>query len=285
MVDKHVKIVSPAKINLFLRVVGKRKDGYHEIESLMCPVSLCDTVSLRLGGKGVRIECQAPGVPEDETNLACQAAHLFFERLGKRAGVFIGIDKKIPAGAGLGGGSSNAAAVLVGLNQLADKPFLKQELARMGSQLGADVAFFVYGVPALATGIGEKIEPVSGLFSHHLIIVFPGFGVSTALVYKKCNLALTRCEKIHNVPDLTGDSGIVENLLCNDLETAAIAEHPEIETVGQALLKANAAGVLMSGSGSAVFGLFREKAHAEKAKDRVLDGHACWEAFVCQMLV
>lgn len=279
-----LEISSPAKVNLFLRVCGKRDDGYHEIESLMHPVSLSDNVLLEPGGKGVEIRCPASDAPEDDSNLASRAAQLFYESLGRKAGLSIRLEKRIPIGAGLGGGSSNAAAVLKGLNVLEDSPFSTAQLAAMGARLGADVPFFVYGKPALATGFGEKITPFDCMYLHYMVIVYPGFAASTARVYKKCNLALTRCKKIHRVPDLTGGLRAVEDLLCNDLEEPAMALYPEITGVKAAFLETGAKGALMSGSGSSVFGLYDSRAQAVAAQERLREINSRWSVFLCRML-
>ncbi len=284
-VNNRMEITSPAKVNLFLRICGKRADGYHEIESLMCPAGLCDTLTMELGGKGIRLSCPASGIPEDETNLAHKAAALFFREYGHEPGLSMILEKRIPAGAGLGGGSGNAASVLLGLNTLLSSPFSLEALAEMGARIGADVPFFVHGKPAWVTGIGEHIEPVTGLYPHHLVIVFPGFESSTARVYKKCNLALTRCKKIHRVPVLTGDPTYVEDLLCNDLEIPALSEYPDIMKAREVMKETQASGVLMSGSGSSVFGVFREQAEAEETKNFLKSKYSQWQVFSCRLLV
>ncbi|MBI9077232.1 MAG: 4-(cytidine 5'-diphospho)-2-C-methyl-D-erythritol kinase [Desulfatibacillum sp.] len=284
MADR-MEIISPAKVNLTLRICGKRPDGYHEIESLMCPISLWDTVTLEPGGQGVRVRCNTPGIPQDETNLAHRAATLFFQEFGPGPGLLITLDKKIPAGAGLGGGSSNAASVLQGLNTLLGEPFSLENLAAMGARIGSDVPFFVYGRPAWITGTGEGIDLVTGLYPHHIVVVFPAIEASTARVYKKCNLALTRCKKIHRVPVLTGDQSYIEGLLCNDLERPALEEYPGIDDARKALLQTEAKGVLMSGSGSSVFGLFREHAGARETRLSLERQHPDWQVFSCQLIV
>ncbi len=184
-----------------------------------------------------------------------------------------------------GGGSSNAAAVLQGLNRLAGEPFALENLAAMGKRLGSDIPFFVHGSPAVVSGVGDEIAPVFGLFAHHLVIVYPGFESSTARVYKKCNLALTRCKKLHTVPVLTGDPAYVEGLLCNDLEAPAAQESPGIHSVRAALENTGTDKVLMSGSGSSVFALFRHESAAERVRDQIGRDHDTWQVFACRMLV
>ncbi|SHK70080.1 4-diphosphocytidyl-2-C-methyl-D-erythritol kinase [Desulfatibacillum alkenivorans DSM 16219] len=281
----RLEIASPAKVNLTLRICGRRDDGFHEIESLMAPISLSDRVILEAGGSGIRIRCDAPGIPEDEANLAWRAADLFFKESGSGPGLSITLEKNIPAGAGLGGGSGNAASVLNGLNTLLGRPFSLEKLADMGARIGSDVPFFVYGKPAWITSVGEAIDLVRGLYPHHLVVVFPGIEASTAKVYKKCNLALTRCKKIHRVPDLTGDPAYVEGLLCNDLERPALEEYPGIGKAKDALSQTQALGVLMSGSGSSVFGLFRQEAEAVETRRTLESKHPGWRVFSCRLLV
>jgi 4-diphosphocytidyl-2-C-methyl-D-erythritol kinase len=190
-----MKILSPAKINLFLQVIGKRPDGYHELFSLMCCVDLFDTVFLRFGLKNIQIESSHPQIPLDDTNLAHRAAAVFFKALNVNEGLKIFIDKSIPVAAGLGGGSSNAASVLKGLNEHYGHPFSRNQLRSMGLGLGADVPFFLFGKPALVSGIGEKLESYAGPLPFHVVVVYPGFKVSTGEVFQNLNLGLTKCEK------------------------------------------------------------------------------------------
>jgi 4-diphosphocytidyl-2-C-methyl-D-erythritol kinase len=190
-----MKILSPAKINLFLQVTGKRPDGYHELFSLMCCVTLCDTIYLQFGTEKIQIESSHPQIPLDQTNLAHKAAALFLNALGAAEGVKITIEKSIPLAAGLGGGSSNAASVLKGLNQHYGLPFSRDRLMSMGLGLGADVPFLLFQKPALASGIGVRLEAYSDPLPYRVIIVDPGFGVSTAEVFQNLNLRLTKCKK------------------------------------------------------------------------------------------
>ena len=162
-----IELESPAKVNLFLKVTGKRPDSYHDLVSLMCCIGLHDRIVLRPGTASVAVTCSYPGVPEDGRNLAARAAELFYKRYPCRDRVAIEIEKKIPVGAGLGGGSSNAAAVLGGLNDHYGRPVSTGELIRLGALLGADVPFFLFGGPALATGIGDHLSAYSGLDRRH----------------------------------------------------------------------------------------------------------------------
>jgi 4-diphosphocytidyl-2-C-methyl-D-erythritol kinase len=277
-----MKILSPAKINLFLQVTGKREDGYHELFSLMCCVDLFDTIFLQFGLKNIRIESSHPQIPLDDTNLAHRAAAVFFQALNVNEGLKICIDKSIPVAGGLGGGSSNAASVLKGLNQHYGYPFSRNQLMSLGLGLGADVPFFLFGKPALASGIGEKLEAYPGSLPFHIVLVYPGFKVSTREVFQNLNLGLTKCEKkikrFFSIK-IGFDPGLH---LCNDLEIVTASEYPVITSIKEQLLIQGASGVLMSGSGPTVFGLFSDSHTAERAKQAIGE-NTRWDAFVCNI--
>jgi len=257
-------IPSPAKINLFLKVVGRRPDGYHEIITLLSRVSLFDTVSLSFDQPSISVDCSHPGVPEDRSNLAYQAASLFFNALSIRDGVAIFIDKVIPVAAGLGGGSSNAAAVLMGLNQRYGFPFSDGELMEIALKVGADVPFFLFKHAAVARGIGDDLEVYGDLPPFSVVLVCPGFEVSTDWVYRNLNLGLTNCEK--NLKNYHfKDFSKIKGILCNDLEQVTIEKFPVIKTIKRGLLDLGAEIALMSGSGPSVFGLFKDAQQAAKA--------------------
>ena len=277
-----MKILSPAKINLFLQVTGKRPDGYHELFSLMCCVDLFDTIHLQFGPQNIRIESSHPKIPLDHTNLAHRAAAVFFRALNVRDGLKIFIDKSIPVAAGLGGGSSNAASVLLGLNQYYGYPFSRKQLMSMGLGLGADVPFFLFGKPALASGIGEKLVAYPGSLPFHIVVVYPGFEVSTGEVFQNLNLGLTKCKKkIKRLfsTKIDFDPGLH---LCNDLETVTASDYPVITSIKEQLLTWGAMGALMSGSGSTVFGLFSDSHTAERAK-QVMGENTRWDVFACKI--
>jgi len=278
-----MKILSPAKINLFLQVLGKRSDGYHDLMTLMCCIGLYDTISLNFGVKDIAVSCHHHVVPEDDTNLAFGAARLFFKTLNKNEGVKINIQKQIPVGAGLGGGSSNAAAVFLGLNRYYGYPFSKEELMSMGLSLGADVPFFIFQRPAIATGIGEKLEAYQNLKNLKILLVFPGFSVSTADVYKKLNLGLTKCKKKLKSFLLNKQRFDPRYHLCNDLEAVTASEYPVIKTVKKALLSQGALGALMTGSGPTIFGLFSDSNAALKASQALFRTHK-WEMHLADMI-
>lgn len=289
-----MKIQSHAKVNLWLHVTGKREDGYHTLNTLMCRIGLCDTIVLEPGGSGIRVSCDYPGVPEDAGNLVYRAADLFYSRLGKRTGLAIAIEKKIPVGAGLGGGSSNAAAVLFGLNRFHDAPFSVAELREMGLSIGADVPFFIEGKAALATGVGEVLTPFTGITPWKVLLVYPGFSVSTARVFKNLKFDLTKVEKkikgssLNNGGSQNPSVGVFDPArhLRNDLEPVTARMHPGIHDVKRAIRRSGAAGSLMSGSGSAVFGLFSDGGMAEKAATLLSDqGNPGWKVYLTDLVL
>ena len=278
-----MKIFSPAKINLFLQVLGKRPDGYHDLMSLMCCIGLYDTVSLTFGVKKIAVSCHHPGVPEDDKNLAFGAAHLFLKTLKKNEGVKIIIQKRIPVAAGLGGGSSNAAAVFLGLNRYYGYPFSTEELMSMGLSIGADVPFFIFQKPAIASGIGEKLEAYQNLKNLKILLVFPDFSVSTADVYKKLNLGLTKCKKKLKSFLLNEQRFDPRCHLCNDLEAVTASKYPVINTIKEALLNHGALGALMTGSGPTIFGLFSDSNAASRASQALFRIHK-WETHLADMI-
>lgn len=270
-----MQLYARAKVNLHLRVTGKRADGYHEIQSLMCPIALADLVILSPGppGIGVSVAGGDGSVPETEENLAWKAASLFFKKLGKRPYLKIHIEKKIPAAAGLGGGSSNAAVVLKGLNRLHGNPFSLDELKNLALLLGADVPFFLGEGAAWAEGIGEVLKPVRNLKIYPLLLIKPPVGLSTAEVYKNLKWGLTKKGiKIKN-PHFEGE--VIDPLcwLHNDLEAVAARMCPDVEASRKIMEGLGAKGVLMSGSGPTVFGLFEEMDLAERACSLLQGAH------------
>jgi len=277
-------IPSPAKINLFLKVVGRRPDGYHEIITLLSKISLFDTVLLSFDQPSISVECSHPRVPEDKNNLAYRAASLFFDALSIQEGVGIFIDKQIPVAAGLGGGSSNAAVVLMGLNQYYEFPFSNKELMEIGLKVGADVPFFLFRHVAIARGIGDDLEVYEGLPPLSVVLVCPRFEVPTVWVYKNLNLRLTNCEKNYKKRFLNQDFSRVKHFLCNDLEQVTIGKFPEIKSIKRALLDLGAEIALMSGSGPSVFGLFKDAQQATKANHRIRH-LGRWNTFLVDLLL
>jgi len=251
---RSITLKAPAKINLCLSVLGRRPDGYHDVEMLMQMVGLYDEVTVAAQGSGVRISCDSDAIPPGEDNIAWKAGHALLKRAGSGTGLSITIRKAIPVAAGLGGGSSDAAAVLAAANEVLGIGLNREELAEIGAKLGMDVPFFFYGPTALAKGRGERLTELPPMPKMQILLVNPGFETSTAWVYKNLNLRLTKkvdCNKILRLTVRNIASG-----LHNDLETVTAAAHPEIDTIRQSLLEQGATGVLMSGSGPTVFGIF-----------------------------
>lgn len=276
-------IPSPAKINLFLKVVGKRPDGYHEIITLLSRIGLFDTVVLSFNQSATSVECAHPKVPEDRSNLAHRAAVLFFDALSVHDGVAIFIDKVIPVAAGLGGGSSNAAAVLMGLNQHYGLPLTDGKVMEIALKVGADVPFFVFRHSAIARGIGDHLEIYKDLPPLSVVLVRPLFEVSTGWVYKNLNLGLTNCEKSIKNRYFEQDFSRVTDFLCNDLEQVTIRKFPEIKIIKQALLDVGAETALMTGSGPSVFGLFKDGHQAAEAFHSIRH-RGRWDTFLVELL-
>jgi len=279
-----MRLFSPAKINLFLQILGQRADGYHELRTLMCCVGLFDTISIDFEGAEISASCSHPLVPQDQRNLACRAAHAFLAKIQRKTGVRIAIEKQIPVGAGLGGGSSNAAAVLLGLNRHFGEPLSRAALRELGLKIGADVPFFVDRKPALASGVGEILKPYIGLKPTPVLLIYPGFSISTAEMFRIINLRLTNCAKKIKVFTFKDREFDIRRHLHNDFEKVAQEKFPEIGAVKQALLKQGALGALMSGSGSAVYGLFRDRNTAAKACSD-LRRHEKWQLFLTDLLL
>jgi 4-diphosphocytidyl-2-C-methyl-D-erythritol kinase len=271
-----VKIRAPAKINVGLRVLGKRIDGYHLIDTIMVPVSLYDEIHItKVAQKGgdarnpLRVTCDNPEVPSGAGNLAYRAAELILKGMNIDQPVKIHIEKKIPIGAGLGGGSSNAAATLIGLNRLFRLHHSPQHLKKLGLSLGADVPFFIEARPARARGIGERLTPIKYLPRNWAVIVYPGFPVATGLVYRNLQPKLTKHMSNTSIISSLEKQFGQRRLLVNDLEAVTLARYPRINCLKQKLIDAGAAGALMSGSGSAVFGLFDSRGNAARALSRL----------------
>jgi len=279
-----MKIHSPAKINLFLKITGKRPDGYHDLITLMCCIDLYDTISIAFNTKKISVICNNPKIPEDKTNIAHSAATLFLKSLNKQECVEICITKNIPVGAGLGGGSSNAASVLLGLNHYYGSPFSQEELMSMGQSIGADVPFFIFKKPAIASGIGENLEAYEGLTPYKILLIYPGFSVSTTKVYNNFNLGLTKIKKKHNFHLSKNQEFNIKYHLYNDLEKVTASWYPDIIAVKEALLRHGARGALMTGSGPTIFGLFSNTEKAQSA-NYSLSKNKKWQLFLADMLV
>jgi 4-diphosphocytidyl-2-C-methyl-D-erythritol kinase len=253
----EITVLAPAKINLCLSVLGRRPDGYHDVEMLMQMVGLYDEVRVSLGGAGISVACNAGSVPSGEGNIAWKAAAAMLGRSGSAAGIAVSIRKAIPAAAGLGGGSSDAAAVLAAANKLLGTGLGREELSELGAGIGMDVPFFFHGPLALARGRGERLTRLAPLSRFWVLLVNPGFETSTAWVYKNLNLRLTKNVDCNKIARLTVRNMAAE--LHNDLETVTAAAHPVIRRIEEELLARGAMGARMTGSGPTVFGIFENE--------------------------
>lgn len=272
-IGEELKIQAPAKVNLFLEVLGKRKDGFHEVRSLMQPVSLFDTLRIKAEEKGPTLRC--PGRPEleNESNLILKAVRLLEKELNRPLPFSILLRKKIPLGSGLGGGSSDAAATLVGINHLLGRPIPPARLRALAGKLGSDVPFFLIGGTALVSGRGEKITPWPDFPNYWYVFIFPAFSISTAWAYSQIKFPLTVKKKSINLKKLKLEGLRSEKEgLFNDLEAAVIPTYPEIAKMKAALLDEGCLKALMSGSGSVVFGIWEREAPARKAWQRLKAG-------------
>jgi 4-diphosphocytidyl-2-C-methyl-D-erythritol kinase len=256
---------SPAKVNLFLKVLSKRADGYHNISSLVSPISLFDVMHIRERDDGqVVVRDDKALLPEGNGNTIYRAAMLMKRVFRIDRGVEVFVEKRIPIGAGLGGPSSNAATVIKGLDSLWRLSLDAKTLMALGARIGADVPLFVYGGPCLIAGIGEKVTP---LFLPHLwlVIVYPGVVLKTGDVYEGLNFVLTKGENEVTLATKVETIYDVARLLENDLEKVGIPLCPIIRSIKEKLVAAGAVGALMSGSGSSAFGLFENREAAERA--------------------
>ena len=248
-----MKFTAPAKINLSLEVRRKREDGFHEIESLMVPVSLADILEIETGGAGIAFSCSDASLPVDDTNLVVRAAKLFLERQKISTGVKIQLEKQIPHGAGLGGGSSDAATTLIGLDRIFDTKLDTLALAGMSAELGSDIPFFVYQSAAVCRGRGEIVTPVGFPLRLPLLLLKPPFGVPTPWAYRQW----------HDSSELPGVSYAAQEFpwgrLVNDLERPVFEKYIFLAVLKRWLLaQPEVDGALMSGSGSTTFAVLRD---------------------------
>ncbi|MBW2147521.1 MAG: 4-(cytidine 5'-diphospho)-2-C-methyl-D-erythritol kinase [Deltaproteobacteria bacterium] len=280
--QSSIVVWPPAKINLRLEVLGRRPDGYHDILSIMQQVDLCDRIEIHPADKGIHVHCEGADLPEGEGNLVYEAARLLAEKTPKACGVAIHLQKRIPLAAGLGGGSSDAAAVLKILNKLWDIELPPAELMRLGLSLGADVPFFLFGSEAVARGVGEVLRPLPAqLPSWTYVLVDPGFPVSAAWAYQSLKMELTQPKTGINIKKIFDIIFPVKHWLINDLEAAVILKYPVIQIIKETLLQLGAEGTLMSGSGPTVFGVFASRAGALRAAEAIR-GNQQWDVFVAR---
>lgn len=267
---KTIKLNAYAKINLSLDVLRRKSNGYHELAMIMQQISLKDIVTIKENNTNkVEIKCNNPNVPTDSKNIAHKAATLLSERYNKNIGITIDIEKNIPIAAGLAGGSTNAAAVLKGLNEIWNLNLTTQELMDISLELGSDIPFCIMGGTALAKGIGEELTPLKSFKDKHILLVNPDLPVSTADVYKGLDIC--------NIKDRPDTDLLIEAIELNDeyklaqnmknvLESVTIKQLPIIEEIKNMITDQGAIGSLMSGSGATVFGIFKDEVSLEKCK-------------------
>jgi len=270
---------SPAKVNLRLEILKRREDGYHELRTLLQKISLHDTLHFSLKKeKGVSINTDHPKLPIGKDNLVYKAAQSMLKVSDYKGGVCIEIEKRIPLGAGLGGGSSNAATALKALNQLLKMDLSKRELMEMGLEIGADVPFFFLEGAALGLGIGERLKKIK-LPILYFVLIYPNYEVSTRWAYQ--NFVLTN-QRIHfNLHKFLETPEGISRILLNHLEEVVSKKYPQIDVMKKILFSAGALGSLMTGSGPTVFGLFPEGKSAAGAYEKIrkLVGRKGWVVF------
>lgn len=278
---KSFTLPSFAKINLNLRVLGKRPDGFHELFTVFQTVSLHDSLSFS-ENEDIRLTCDDTSIPTDQRNLVVKAANLLKERSGIRLGVSLHLKKRIPAPGGLGGGSSNAAIALIGLSKLWKLDLSADDLQTMACELGSDVPYFLIGGTAIGSGRGTQIEPIEDLQVPHLLIVTPNVRVSTPDAFKSLdapNLTTSDAERILIVCRFEARKlDLLQSVLTNDMEPAVFAAYPEIERVKHTLLRLGAVGAMMSGSGASVFAVF-DKEETRQTALKALGNEANWRKF------
>jgi len=265
-------LFAPAKINYLLDVIGKRPDGYHELRMIMQRVNLCDKICLTLNNShDIRVICDSKGVPDGAGNIAWKAARALLDRTQSVCGVSIIITKNIPVAAGLGGGSSDAASVLMGMNELLHLGLTEKDLMEVGCTLGADVPFFIFKNSALAEGVGEKLTALPDMPKCLILLVNPGIHVSTAWVYR--SLQLTNRGELNKLPRIFTSVEQIVSILSNDLESVTIPAFPVIADIKSRLMELGAIGSMMSGSGPTVFGIFKSFEAAEVARREISKGN------------
>lgn len=279
MSDKSIRFKTPAKINTFLFIQSKRDDGYHDLVMDLIPISLFDEIELKPTSFGqVNLSSNLPDVPQEE-NLVVKAIRLLEKESGKAISLDVHLHKTIPSGAGLGGGSGNAAGTLVKVNQLFQLNIPEQRLAQLAVQLGADVPFFINPRPSLAKGIGDLLTELSHFDPLKLILIFPNFSISTGLAYSICRKS-GRSECLHHyLPSEFREL----NPDINDFWIPLSKKFPALETCRQSMVDQGAVFTGLSGSGSTVFGIFDCEKTREEAFE-ALKPHPSWKVFKCNTL-
>jgi 4-diphosphocytidyl-2-C-methyl-D-erythritol kinase len=286
-----IELTAPAKVNLYLRVLNKRKDSYHNILTLFERISLADEIKISKTSKGIAFSSDVFITEDEKDNLAYKAAKLILGRMKVRSGVKIEIKKRIPIAAGLGGGSSDAASVLVGINKLFRLGLRRDELISLAKKLGSDVPFFVLDTPyAIGKGRGDKLEKVNLRLRLWHLLIYPGFKVSTQDIYDAFDFALTR--KYYDVkmgsPLANAfDLGVLESMLYNELEDIVVSKKPGISIVIERLASSLGKKAIVSGSGPSVFCLYETRREAIAAKEKLLNSSPAaerkdWQIFIAK---
>ncbi len=302
---KSTIVKAPAKVNLYLDVINKRGDGYHNIETIYEKIDLCDWIKVSVIPRGIKLApfgCEVPEGCENSAllnnvnNTAYRAAKLLCERYNLRCGFKIELDKRIPIASGLGGGSSDAAAVLLSICNLLNIKIEKQALLKLAAEIGADVPFFASGYNrAFATGIGEKLSPLKQNQNMYFLLVVPGIKISTKSVYASLrtridgdyipvNLNLTKKRRdvsmlCHNLKNLAVYN--IKDILFNKLEEVVLPSYPVLHDIKKALKKTGAEGIIVSGSGSAVYGVFQSRKEAMRAESKLMK-KGNWQLFLAR---
>ena len=286
-----MKLKSPCKVNLILNILGKRADGFHELETVMHPVNLFDEMDFARVPSGFHLTCSDPTLPTDAGNLVHRAAMLFFQKTEIHDGVRIHLEKKIPLAAGLGGGSGNAATTLLGLNELFGKPLSAPALHDIAAGLGSDIPFFLQSKPGLGTGRGEKIQSLDffpAMKGAAFVLIHPGFGISTPWAYQNLarfpaalNGTPGRAQKLISLLQ-TADLRTAGREFYNSLEAPALDKYPLLTLFQEFLRENGAAATLMSGSGSTTFAIAENPAAAQQLaeKFKAKFGETYWVAVV-----
>lgn len=274
---ESVRLTAPAKVNLILRILDRRPDGYHNLWSLMQTVGLPDDLTVRLNPahRDVRLRCNLPDLPTDGRNLVVKAAEALRTASGRAEGLEIDLQKTIPMGGGLGGGSSNAAATLLAVNQVLGLDWSTAKLAEIGAQLGSDVPFFLYAPSGFISGKGEAVQPTTIKGSRWLLLVNPGFGINTGWAYQQLAERRSGLRPLSDAHQRLARRGTLtwEELLPlmeNDFEAALAESHPALGELKGELLTAGAEAAMLSGSGATVFGVFADEAAARQALPKLM---------------
>jgi 4-diphosphocytidyl-2-C-methyl-D-erythritol kinase len=271
--DQTIRLRAYAKLNLYLAVIERRPDSYHDIETIFQTVGLADDIALTVRDGPPTLSCGVPDLEGDD-NLALRAARLLRERHAPARGVHIALTKRIPVAAGLAGGSADAAAVLIGLNKLWELGLSPDDLRSLAFELGSDVPFLISGGTSAATGRGELLRPLEALRETWFILLHPPLEVSAARVYNHANLRKSHEERIDGITMTfrnvleTLARGALPDVLQNAMESAVFSEFPDLAVLKQRLLDSGCSGALMSGSGPTLYGLCKDRAHAESIAKR-----------------